>query len=471
MKSENSTRLAAAIMAAGKGTRMRSAHLPKVLHELAGRSMIMHVIHAANEIISGPLHVIVGHGADKVEQHVANCSSRDLKENVRWVYQHEQLGTGHAVQQLLPEMQGYHGHLLILNGDVPLLTAETLKDLWAHHLEGEHAATILTTRLLDPTGYGRIIKDNAGHFISIREHKDCAPEELKIDEVNTGIYLFEWQYLHKYLPELKNDNAKKEFYLTDILGMFVKAGLSAGVFCKEDQKEVMGINSRKELAEVEDILQKRLQEKWMLAGVTLRRPESIHLDCSIELAQDIEILPGTCLYGHTTVASGTRLGPNTILTNAIVGSFCEIVSSTIQDATVADHVTIGPYAHIRPETVIASYAKVGNFVELKKTHLGEYSKASHLAYLGNASIGSHCNIGAGTITCNYDGAYKHPTMLGDQVFVGSNATLVAPVTIGNEAFLAAGSVITEDVPAGALGMGRARQVNKEGWVAKRRPRK
>lgn len=461
--SQNTTTLSAAIMAAGKGTRMKSER-PKVRHELAGRSMIMHVMHAAHDIISGPLHVIIGHRGEEIKEHVMHTARRDMRANIHWIEQREQLGTGHAVQQLLPALEHYQGHLLILNGDVPLLSSETLRELWSQHLEGKHSTTVLTTRLPNPTGYGRILKDNAGHFISIREHKDCAPEELQITEVNTGIYLFEWEALAEALPQLSNENAKGEYYLTDVLGIQVQNGLSVGVFCMQDHREVMGINSRKELAEVEGILQTRLRDKWMLSGVSMRQPESIYLDCTVELATDVEILPGCCLYGQTSVAAGTRLGPHTILENALIGSSCEITTSVIREATIADHVKIGPYAHIRPGTVIASQAKVGNFVELKNTHLGEGSKASHLSYLGDAQIGQHCNIGAGTITCNYDGTHKHPTTLADNVFVGSNSTLIAPLEIGTNAYLGAGSVITRHVPPGALALGRSRQVNKEGWV-------
>lgn len=466
-----STQLTAAVMAAGKGTRMYSETTPKVLHTLAGRSMILHVLQAANELVSGPLHVIVGHGREQVRAHVQAQAPADIQQRLVWVEQLQQLGTGHAVQQLLPVLPDYHGHLLILNGDVPLLSPETLKELWHQHLDGHHVATLLTTRLDDPDGYGRIIKNNAGKFISIREDKDCNDAERKIREVNTGIYLFDWTALAACLPELSNDNAKQEYYLTDVLGMLVRQQASVGVHCIGASEEVLGINSRLELAEVEEMLQQQLRQYWMERGVTLRNPASIYIDCSVELAQDVEILPGTTLLGQTRVGKGARIGPNTLLQDAQVGADCEIVMSAVYGAELGEQIHVGPFAHLRPGTRIENGARVGNFVELKNTHLGPRSKASHLSYLGDAEIGPGCNIGAGTITCNYDGAAKHTTTLGENVFVGSNSTLVAPLTIGDEGFVAAGSTLTEDLPAGALGLGRARQVNKPGWSAAHRPRK
>jgi len=471
MTSQTSTHLTAAIMAAGKGTRMNSATTPKVMHTLAGRSMILHVLQAADQLVSGNLHVIVGHGREKVRAHVEAKASAAIQNRLRWVEQLEQLGTGHAIQQLLPLLHDETGHLLILNGDVPLLSAETLKELWDQHLAGGHAATLLTTHLPDPSGYGRILKNNAGHFISIREDKDCGTDERQIKEVNTGIYLFDWAPLAACLPQLSNDNAKAEYYLTDVLGMLVREKKSVGVYCIEQAQEALGINSRKELADVEQALLNQIRDKWMEHGVTLRNPASIYIDCDVELEPDVEILPGTTLLGKTRIGSGSRIGPNSLLQDTQVGQDCELVMSAAYAAVLGDRVHVGPYAHLRPGTVIASEARVGNFVELKNTRLGPRSKASHLSYLGDAEIGADCNIGAGTITCNYDGAQKHKTHLADEVFVGSNSTLVAPVSVGEQGYIGAGSTITEDVPAGALGLGRGRQVIKHGWSATRRPRK
>lgn len=463
--------LAIAIMAAGKGTRMKSETIPKVMHTLAGRSMIMHVLHTAMELTPSLILPIVGHHRDKVRAHVAEQGSPEMLERLSWVEQIEQLGTGHAVQQLMPKLNGFEGHVIIVNGDVPLLSAKTLQELLRQHAEGFHAATLLTTRLKDPTGYGRIVKNNAGYFIGIREDKDCDPAELKIDEVNTGIYLFDWKFLAEILPQLKNDNAKAEFYLTDALGMLVSRKLSVGVHCMEDSHEVLGINSRLDLAQVEDHLYQQIRDYWLDQGVTLRNPTSIVIDSTVKLSPDCEILSGTVLQGQTRIGKGSVIGPNTQIIDSQVGADCQISHSVVKESQLADQVSVGPFAHIRPQSQLDQGSKIGNFVELKKTHLGIGSKISHLSYIGDAEIGQNCNIGAGTITCNYDGARKHQTTLADDVFVGSNSTLVAPVNIGKSGYIAAGSVITEAVPAGALGIGRGRQSNKAGWVAQKRPHK
>lgn len=462
--------LAVAIMAAGKGTRMKSEDRPKVMHTLAGRSIIMHVLHTAFALEPESAQLIVGHMAAKLRQHVEQEASPEMFERLGWVEQLEQLGTGHAVQQVIPHLKGFKGHLAVLNGDVPLLSATTLQDLWQRHLDGRHVATLLTTRLNDPSGYGRIIKNPFGRFLAIREHKECSPEELAINEVNTGIYIFDWSQLERLLPQLNNDNAKGEYYLTDILGMLIEEGLPVGVHCMQDPREVLGINSRKELADVENILYERIREHWMLEGVTMRQPETISIDIDVELEADVEILPQCQLKGRTRVAAGSRIGPGSLLENALVGRQSQIVMSVINQAEVGDQVQIGPFAHLRPETQVADQAKVGNFVELKKARLGVGAKASHLSYLGDVEIGARSNIGAGTITCNYDGTYKHRIQMGEEVFVGSNSTLVAPLNLGNQAYIAAGSVITQDVEAGSLALGRARQVHKPGWVAKKQAR-
>ncbi len=463
--------LAVAIMAAGKGTRMKSERTPKVLHTLAGRSMVMHVLHTAFALKPENVQLIVGHEAQQVRDHVAKLASPDMLERLGWVEQLEQLGTGHAVQQVLPPLKDFKGHLAVLNGDVPLLSPETLQDLWQRHLDGRHVATLLTTRLNDPTGYGRIVKNAFGRFLAIREHKECTPEELQINEVNSGIYLFDWTHLARLLPKLTNHNAKGEYYLTDILEMLIQEGQIVGVHCMEDPREVLGINSRRELAEVEGILRTRIRDHWMMSGVTMRQPETISIDVEVEIAVDAEILPNCQLEGRTRVGAWSKIGPNTRLQDAVIGDYCEITMSVVNQAQVGDGVTVGPFAHLRPDTVLADKAKVGNFVELKNTRLGEGAKASHLSYLGDAEIGAGSNIGAGTITCNYDGAHKHKTVMAEGVFVGSNSTLVAPLELGREAYVAAGSVITDAVPAGSLGLGRARQTNKDGWVEKKKPRK
>lgn len=458
-----------AILAAGKGTRMKS-ELPKVLHRLAGRSMLEHVLHTALALEPEKIHVIVGRGAPQVQQWIQSHGSESLLHCLEWVEQKEQLGTGHAIMQLQPILANFQGHLMILNGDVPLLRAETLKQLLHTHQAQEYAVTLLTSRIDNPTGYGRIVRQQ-GQFVRIVEHKDASPEELAIDEINTGVYIFSWPILQQYLPRLRNINAKGEYYLTDVLEMLVQDRQRIGTVSADNSLEVLGVNSRKELADVERILYRRINEYWMNAGVTLRDPDSIYIDSQVELAMDVEIMPGTLLQGQTRVGAGSRIGPYCQVYHSQIGENCEIRFSVLDHVEVQTGVQIGPYAHLRPETVVEKHAKVGNFVELKKTRLGEGSKAAHLSYLGDAIIGAHCNIGAGTITCNYDGAHKHATILEEEVFVGSNSTLVAPLRLGAQAYIAAGSVITTDVPPGSLGIGRERQVNKEGWSERRRPRK
>lgn len=460
---------AIAIMAAGKGTRMKSETTPKVLHRLAGRSMLGHVLHASFALNPEKIHVIVGHCAEQVQQFVETHGAPVLLERLGWVEQKEQLGTGHAIMQLMPVLANFQGNLMILNGDVPLLRTETLKELLETHEELEYAATLLTTRVDNPAGYGRIVRHHE-QFVKIVEHKDASPQELAIHEINTGVYIFSWKVLQQYLPRLNNANAKGEYYLTDVIEMLVQDRQRIGTVTAENPLEVLGVNSRKELADMERVLRQRINEYWMDAGVTLRDPASIYIDSQVELAMDVEILPGTLLQGHTRVGSGSRIGPHCQIHASQIGENCEIRFSVLDNVEVQAGAQIGPYAHLRPETVVEKNAKVGNFVELKKTRLGEGAKASHLSYLGDATIGPRCNIGAGTITCNYDGAYKHATVLDQEVFVGSNSTLVAPLHLGAQAYVAAGSVITADVPAGSLGIGRGRQINKEGWSERRRPR-
>lgn len=470
MSNLSSPPFAIAIMAAGKGTRMKSETTPKVLHTLAGRSMIGHVLHASFGLEPEKIHVIVGHCAEQVQNFVETNGSAELRAHLGWVEQKEQLGTGHAIMQLMPVLENFKGSLMIVNGDVPLLRSETLQLLRETHEELDYAATLLTTKVVDPTGYGRIVRHHQ-QFVKIVEHKDANPKELQIQEINTGVYVFSWPVLQQYLPKLSNANAKGEYYLTDVIEMLVQDRMRIGTVTAENPLEVLGVNSRKELAEMECILHRRINDHWMEAGVTLRDPSSIYIDSQVELAVDVEILPGTMLQGRTQIGSGSRIGPNCQIRNSTIGEDCEIRFSVIDQAQIQVGVQIGPYAHLRPESVVEHNAKVGNFVELKKAHLGENSKASHLSYLGDVEIGKNCNIGAGTITCNYDGAHKHKITLADGVFTGSNSTLVAPLTFGKDAYVAAGSVITEDLPAGSLGLGRSRQITKEGWSERRRPKK
>lgn len=459
-----------AVMAAGKGTRMKSETTAKVLHTLAGRSMIMHVLHAGKATGPEKTHVIVGHCAEDVQHHVLQFPDQLPVDQIEWVEQKEQLGTGHAIMQLQPNLKDYQGHLMILNGDIPLLKAETLQKLVDTHFKLGYIATLLTTEVEDPTGYGRIVRHN-GQFMKITEHKEATPAELAINEINTGVYIFSWPHLSQALDNLTNNNAKGEYYLTDVIQQMVENRERIATVKVLNSREVLGVNSRKELADAETILREEINQQWMLEGVTLRNPESILIDCDVTLEADTEILPGCVLQGNTKIGAHCVIGPHTQIVNSQIGDYTEVAFSVIKDAQIASEVSVGPYAHIRPQTRIDNKAKIGNFVELKNTHLQAGAKASHLSYLGDAIIEEKCNIGAGTITCNYDGAAKHKTHLKANVFTGSNSTLIAPLTVEANAYIAAGSVITEDIPADSLGIGRGRQVNKEGWCLSKRPQK
>jgi bifunctional UDP-N-acetylglucosamine pyrophosphorylase/glucosamine-1-phosphate N-acetyltransferase len=461
---------AIAIMAAGKGTRMKSENTAKVLHTLAGRSLIMHVLRTAFSTQPEQVYPIIGHCAEAVQAHILDTPAPIDKERLHFVEQQEQLGTGHAIMQLKPYLEGFQGELVILNGDVPLLSESTLRQLLDTHNSLDYAATLLTTHVDNPSGYGRIIRHHQ-QFVKITEDKEATHEEKAIREINTGVYVFSWPILSAALDQLTNDNAKGEYYLTDVIAMLVSDRRRLGTVTVANPQEVLGINSRKELADMETILRTHINHKWMLEGVTLRDPASIYIDCDVEIGSDTEILPGTLLQGQTRIGRHCLIGPHTTLVDAQVGDQVKITQSVVQQAELQDGVQVGPFAHLRPETVLEAHSKVGNFVELKKTRLGVGAKASHLSYLGDAEIGAASNIGAGVITCNYDGARKHRTIIGENVFVGSNSTLVAPLLIEPEAFIGAGSVITDNVPAGSLGLGRSRQVNKDGWSATRRPRK
>lgn len=462
--------LAIAVMAAGKGTRMKSETQAKVLHTLVGRSLIMHVLKTAFELNPVTIYPIVGHCADQVQTHVMEHPEGLPAERICWVAQTEQLGTGHAIMQLTEPLGDFKGHLIILNGDVPLLTVQTLQRLVSTHQTMKHAATLVTTQIENPTGYGRIVRQD-GEFIAIVEHKEANPAQLRIKEINAGVYMFDWAALQNVLGRLENLNAKGEYYLTDVIPLLIADQQRIGTVTVDNPTEVLGINTRKELADLEAAMRHQINEQWMLTGVTIRDPDHTYIDCTVQLEADTEILPGTVLQGRVKIGNHCQIGPHTQLKNVTVGHHSTIAHSVAEEAIIGDHVTVGPFAHIRPGTVLAEKCKVGNFVELKKAHLQTGTKASHLSYLGDVSIGHHSNIGAGTITCNYDGTHKHKTVLGDQVFIGSNSTLVAPLTIENDAYIAAGSVITERVPAGSLGIGRGRQVNKEGWVARNKQHK
>ncbi len=444
-----------AILAAGKGTRMRS-NLPKVLHSLAGRSLVERVIESAEPLSPSRKLVIVGYQSQEVKTAI------DSIHGVEFVEQTVQLGTGHAIQQLLPYLQDYTGDLLILNGDVPLLRTETLRDLLHTHQEKHNSCTILTAQLPNPQGYGRVFRDSQGIVQKIVEDKDCTPIQRENDRVNAGIYCFCWPDLAKILPHLQANNAQKEYYLTDAVTQVGKV-MAVDV---QDYQEILGINDRLQLATANDILQRRIHAKWLLAGVTLINPDSITIDETVELQPDVIIEPQTHLRGKTVIKSGSRIGPGSLIENSDLGENVTVLYSVVTDSIIQDNTRIGPYAHLRGHANVGVGCRIGNFVELKNTQLGDRTNVSHLSYLGDTTAGTQVNVGAGTITANYDGVNKHKTIIGDRTKTGSNSVLVAPITIGNDVYIAAGSTVTEDVADDALVIARSRQVVKPGWKMK-----
>ena len=445
------------ILAAGQGTRMRSA-LPKVLHPVAGQAMLAHVIETARSLKPNAIHVVIGHGAERVREQLA---ATDLN----FVVQAEQLGTGHAVAQALPALSAER--VLILYGDVPLIEAQTLERLL--HKVGQQQLALLTVELADPTGYGRIVRDGRGVVQAIVEHKDASAEQKLIREGNTGILAVPGERLGDWLGRLSNDNAQGEYYLTDVIAMAVGDGLVVATEHPADAMEVQGANDRIQLAELERHYQQRAARRLMAQGVTLRDPARFDLRGTASVGRDVLIDVNVVLEGRVVIEDDVRIGPNCVIRDSVLRRGAVIkANSHLEGAELGEGSDAGPFARLRPGAVLAARAHVGNFVELKNARLGEGSKAGHLSYLGDAELGANCNIGAGTITCNYDGANKSRTVLGEDVFIGSNSSLVAPVNLGDGATTGAGSVITADVPADTLALGRARQALVPGW---RRPQK
>ena len=445
--------LAVAVLAAGKGTRMKSA-LPKVLQPLAGATLVERVLASARHLKPERRLLIVGHQAERVEQQLG--SSGELE----FVLQQPQNGTGHAVQQLLPVLDHFDGELLVLNGDVPLLRPETVEALVQRHRSSNADVTLLTARLDDPTGYGRVFADEQGRVSAIVEHRDCSEQQRSNNLTNAGIYCFNWAKLAAVLPQLSTDNDQGELYLTDTVEMLT----NAMHFEVADPDEVNGINNRKQLAQCEAMLQQRLRDYWMDQGVTFIDPSSCTLSEHCRFGRDVLIEPQTHIRGHCQIGDNCRLGPGSLIEDATLGASVEVVHSVVRGAVVGDAVSIGPFAHLRPAAEIGRGCRIGNFVEVKKSRLGDGSKVNHLSYIGDAELGEQVNVGAGTITANYDGVRKHRTVVGDYSKTGANSVLVAPVTIGSKVTIGAGSTITKDVPDGALAIGRSKQMTKEGWA-------
>ena len=450
--------LVTVILAAGKGTRMKSS-LPKVLHRVGGKSMLQHVLDAAGCAGAKKNIVVVGFGSEKVQEAVGT--------QAEVVVQQEQLGTGHAVRQAAPLLAGETGTVMVLCGDTPLLTGDLLKKLYDAHKEAGAKATVLTAIMPDATGYGRIIRTATGTVEKIVEHKDATDEERKVREVNSGIYCFEAKELFDALAKVTCDNAQGEYYLPDVLEILQKNGEKIWAVAADDYESTLGINSRVQLAGAEKILRRRKNIELMENGVTIMDPDSTFVDAAVTVGRDTVIYPFTWLEGTTTVGEGCEIGPNSRFTDTKIGNHVTAHFSYAHECEIADDVIMGPYVHLRPNTKLAHKVKIGNFVEVKNSNIGEGTKLPHLSYIGDCDMGSGVNMGCGTITVNYDGKTKFRTTVGNDAFVGCNSNLVAPVTIGDGAYIAAGSTITKEVPPRDLAVGRSRQKNISGWADKR----
>lgn len=449
---------AAIILAAGQGTRMKSS-VPKVIHKLLGKPMLQYAIDVAESAGAAPIFVVVGFGADQVRETIG--------DDVKYIWQTERLGTGHAVMMAEEELSKLSGDLLVLYGDTPLVKAETLMALVKEREEHQAAASILTVKLEDGAGYGRIIRNDKGSVLGIVEAKDATPEQLKINEVNAGIYSFEISELLKALKELAPNNAQGEYYLTDVIKIFAQKNLEVVAVTAEDAEEMMGPNDRVQLAQTEKYLRNRINREWMLNGVTICDPENTYIGSDVEIGKDTIIYPGSFLLGKTIVGENCSIGPQTMLTDAEIGSGTNVRTSQIIQSKIGENNDIGPFSYVRPGTVTANRVKIGDFVEVKNCNINTGSKVPHLTYLGDSDVGSGVNIGAGTITCNYDGVNKFRTTIKDEAFIGSNSNLVAPVVVGKQATVAAGSTITKEVPDGTLGVARSQQTIKSLWKSAR----
>ncbi|MEV7521711.1 bifunctional UDP-N-acetylglucosamine diphosphorylase/glucosamine-1-phosphate N-acetyltransferase GlmU [Streptomyces sp. NPDC091371] len=456
---------AVVVLAAGEGTRMKSA-TPKVLHEICGRSLVGHVVAASRELDPAHLVVVVGHAREQVTAHLAGIDA-----GVRTAVQYEQNGTGHAVRMALEELGGApDGTVIVVCGDTPLLTGETLAQLAATHTADGNAVTVLTAEVPDSTGYGRIVRDaESGAVKAIVEHKDATDAQRAIREINSGVFAFDGALLADALGKVRTDNSQGEEYLTDVLGILREAGHRVGAAVGADHRQILGINNRVQLAEARALLNARLLEQAMLAGVTVVDPASTFLDVTVTFGQDALIHPGTQLLGATHIAEGAEVGPNTRLKDTRVGAGARVDNTVADGAIVGPHASVGPFAYLRPGTDLGAKAKAGTYVEMKNATIGEGTKVPHLSYVGDATIGEYTNIGAASVFVNYDGEHKHHTTVGSHCKTGSDNMFVAPVTIGDGAYTAAGSVITKDVPPGALAVARGQQRNIEGWVARKRP--
>lgn len=447
----------AVILAAGQGTRMKSK-LYKVLHPVCGKPMVQHVVDHIQTLDVNRIVTVVGHGAEKVQLQLGDKSE--------YVLQAEQLGTAHAVQQAEEILGNEEGTTLVVCGDTPLIRPETMQALFEHHQAKNAKATILTAIAENPTGYGRILRGENGQVEQIVEQKDASAEQQLVKEINTGTYCFDNKLLFETLKLVKNDNAQGEFYLPDVIEILQKQGDIVEAYVTDDFEETLGVNDRVALSQAETLMRARINEKHMRNGVTIIHPETTYISADAVIGRDTIIQPGSMIEGATVIGEDCIIGPNTQIAESRIGDRTTVHSSVVRESAIAEDTAIGPYAHIRPLSEIGSHVKIGNFVEVKKSKLDNDTKVSHLSYIGDAEIGSNVNIGCGSITVNYDGKNKFKTIIEDDVFVGCNTNLVAPVKVGKGSFIAAGSTITKEVPEDALAIARARQENKPNYVSK-----
>ncbi|WP_416042955.1 bifunctional UDP-N-acetylglucosamine diphosphorylase/glucosamine-1-phosphate N-acetyltransferase GlmU [Bacillus halotolerans] len=445
----------AVVLAAGQGTRMKSK-LYKVLHPVCGKPMVEHVVDEALKLSLTKLVTIVGHGAEEVK--------KQLGDKSEYALQAEQLGTAHAVKQAQPFLADEKGVTIVICGDTPLLTAETMEAMLKEHTQKEAKATILTAVAEDPTGYGRIIRGESGAVQKIVEHKDASEEERLVTEINTGTYCFDNEALFRAIDQVSNNNVQGEYYLPDVIEILKNEGETVAAYQTGNFQETLGVNDRVALSQAELFMKERINKRHMQNGVTLIDPMNTYISPEAVIGSDTVIYPGTVIKGEVQIGEDTIIGPHTEIMNSSIGSRTVIKQSVVNNSKVGNDVSIGPFAHIRPDSVIGNEVKIGNFVEIKKTQFGDRSKASHLSYVGDAEVGTDVNLGCGSITVNYDGKNKYLTKIEDGAFIGCNSNLVAPVTVGEGAYVAAGSTVTEDVPGKALAIARARQVNKDDYV-------
>lgn len=445
----------AIILAAGEGKRMKSKH-SKVMHCISGKPMIKHVVDAVMEAKIDDITVVVGHRAEEIKEY--------LKDSVNYAFQDQQLGTGHAVKCAEKCFEKKSGQVIVLTGDTPMITTQTIKELISYHRDNNYSATIMSAEFEDPTGYGRILRDKNSEVLKIVEHKDCTVEEISINEVNSGIYCFDIDDLKNALDDIKNNNAQGEYYLTDAIEIIKSKNKKIGAYIVKDKVEIMGINNRQQLSEAQQILKKKVCIEYMLNGVTIIDDNNTYISRGAVIGKDTIIYPGTIIDAQTVIGEDCVIGPNTTIEKSTIGNGTNVKNSVVLEAKVGENTTVGPFAYLRPNSVVGDECRIGDFVEIKNSTIGNGTKVSHLTYVGDATVGSKVNFGCGTVLVNYDGEKKYRSTIGDNVFIGCNTNLVSPVDVKDGSYIAAGSTITEDIPKDSLAIARARQINKEGWV-------